>query len=52
MLSCILIFPKVPPDPLPFPILYEYKIVNVPETLDHIPYCNNISMSVCMCLSL
>ncbi len=37
MLSCILILPKVPPDPLPPPILYEYKIANFPETLDHIP---------------
>ncbi len=37
MLSCILIFPKVPPDPLPPPIVYEYKIANFPETLDHIP---------------
>ncbi len=35
--SCILIFPKVPPDPLPPPILYGYKIANFPETLDHIP---------------
>ena len=42
MLSGILIFPKIPPDPLPPPILYEYKIANFPETLDHIPkhyYC-------------
>ncbi len=38
MLSCILIFKKVPPDPPPPPpILYEYKIANFPETLDHIP---------------
>ncbi len=37
MLSIILIFPKVPPDPLPPPILYEYKIANFPGTLDHIP---------------
>ncbi len=37
MLSCILIFPKVPPDPHPPPILYEYKIANFPETLVHIP---------------
>ncbi len=33
MLSCTLIFPKVPPDPLPPPILYEYKIANLPELL-------------------
>ncbi len=39
MLSCISIFPEVPPDPLPPPILYEYNIANFPETLDHIPYC-------------
>ncbi len=37
MLSCISIFPQVPPDPLP-PILYEYKIAIFPRTLDHIPY--------------
>ncbi len=46
ILSCILIFPKVPPDPLPPPILYEYKIANFPKTLDHIPNilidCTNI----------
>ena len=42
-LSCILIFPKVPPDPLPPPILYEYKIENFPETLDHIPKKQEIS---------
>ncbi len=38
MLSCTLIFPKVPPDPLPPPILYEYKIANLPELL--ISYLN------------
>ena len=32
-----LIFPKVPPDPLPPPILYEYKKADFPKTLDHIP---------------
>ncbi len=37
MLSCILIFPKVSPDPPLPPILYEYKIANFPKTFDHIP---------------
>ncbi len=41
MLSCFMkkcslvreFFQKVPPDPLPPPILYEYKIANLPELL-------------------
>ena len=41
MLSFILIFPKVSPDTLAPPILYEYKVANFPETLDHIPKRGN-----------
>ncbi len=38
MLSCTLIFPKVPPDPLPPPYLVRIQDSEFTETFDLIPY--------------